>query len=109
MLALMRWFACGFVVGAGLFPFMEWFRVGDHLSWLAAPAGWLILVNPATWLICDVLQRDELCIGLGFDSGPLEWLEYSWLYLAFGLLYGALALGLRSAVGLVRGAFGLGR
>jgi hypothetical protein len=105
----MRWFTSGFVFGALLFPAIEYFELGGELLWAAAPGFWLwvFYANPAIWLVCDVLGRDDLCIGLAFDNGPLEWLEYAWLYLSLGLMYGLLALALsrlRSAFLLLRWA-----
>lgn len=90
----MRWFTSGFVFGASLFPAIEYFGLGEDWLWTARPGFWVFEANPAIWLVCDVLKRDDLCIGLGFDSGPLEWLEYGWLYLSLGLTYGLLALAL---------------
>lgn len=88
----MRWFACGFLFGVLLFPVVERFQLGGDWLWVAAPGFWVLDANPGIWLVCKVLERRDLCIGLGFDSGPLEWLERAWLYLSLGLMYGAVAL-----------------
>ena len=87
----MRWFVSGFVLGSVLFMAACWLGTGAEFAWLWTPLRWSFSANPFLWLICDVLQRRELCIGLPLDGGPLEWLDRAWMYVAPGLSVGTLA------------------
>jgi hypothetical protein len=91
----MRWFAGGFLAGLLLVPVVDHFRLSGDWLLVAAPMWWVFDANPVTLVACEVLERADLCIGLGLDGGPLEALEHAWLYVSLGLMYGALALGLR--------------
>ena len=92
----MRWFLAGFAFGTALFAALMLGLVGD---WVFAvlPRAWWFGANPVVFVVCDVLGRSDLCIGRGFDGGPLEWAELAWLWIAPGLLYGSVALVLRAA------------
>ncbi len=40
------------------------------------------------WPVCSYSKTSGYCIGLGFDDGPLQWLEYGCVFLSLILFYG---------------------
>jgi hypothetical protein len=95
---VVRWFVAGCAFGAALLTAVLVLHVDGAWVGAALPRFWLFDANPIVWAVCDVFARRELCIGLGFDGGPLEWAERGWMFTAAALMYGALALALRLAV-----------
>lgn len=52
---------------------------------------WLFDANPIVRVVCDALQRSDVCVGLPLDGGPLEGAELGWLVFAQGTPFGLVA------------------
>jgi len=99
-----RWIdGLAFVIGCmlGLCVLGLWLLLNERVLHRDAPlpswwSFWLFDANPVVRVVCDVMQRRELCIGLGFDGGPLQGVERAWFVLAQGAPFGlATALAVR--------------
>jgi hypothetical protein len=52
-----------------------------------------------------MIGNREACAGLGFDGGPLEWIEFTLLYISTGLYYGSVFLFISEFYRIIRGKF----
>ncbi len=52
--------------------------------------GWYIS-KIVLWPICK-LSKTNICRGLGFDGGPLEWIEWLFVYTSMIICYGLVFL-----------------
>lgn len=95
----LKLFCIGLLFGAILFtvPFFDLVHLGRFDSilikllfqilyipvWITIPLGDIIHM-------IDIFFESDIDIGLGFDGGPLEWLEWLVFFVAMGLWYGIL-------------------
>ncbi|MBU2566272.1 hypothetical protein KKG46_01790 [Patescibacteria group bacterium] len=84
-----------FIVGAIfgqllLYGLLHFVNQGDlWVTYLAYPAFIVRYVDvPLLWL-CNIFNSN-LCIGMGLDGGPLEWVEWAVMYTSMSVTYGLL-------------------
>jgi len=87
-------FMVGFALGIGaLKACIEWsLRTGQAVPLPRFWVVWLSDANPVVYVLCDVMQRRDLCVGLHFEDGPLEGVELAWLLFAQGAPFGLTAV-----------------
>ena len=84
-------FLTGFVIGCVVLLLIMSSRIVDAFTPVLMP---LIIIRPLFSLIEPALDwicgffKPDLCRGLGFDGGPLVWVEYVWFFIVMGVYYG---------------------
>ena len=90
----LRIFLIGGSFGLALFLILVWLasrpEEGVELPLISVLFPWfhLNLDDRFLELLCNILNRPNLCRGLGLDGGPLAWVEYIWAYVSPFIFYG---------------------
>lgn len=50
------------------------------------------MTDRVLYFFCDLFNQGSMCRGLGFDGGPLEWIEWVSVFVTIALAYGLLGL-----------------
>ncbi|MBT4153207.1 MAG: hypothetical protein HOE53_01000 [Candidatus Magasanikbacteria bacterium] len=90
-------FLIGAITGA-IIIYTEFFGISNVPSWLIDAIGFPIIIGLLVsriilWPVC-ALSQTNICRGLGFDGGPLEWVEWTSIYLHTMVFYGLLFVGI---------------
>jgi hypothetical protein len=87
-------FILGFLVGLVVFELGILFAgfTGQAVPIPRFWSFWVFDANPVVYVLCDLMHRGDLCIGLAFDGGPLERVELAWLLFAQGTPFGLAAV-----------------